>query len=309
MEFAKRFFLNGKDASPLSTLEFLAGLGNLSALVTLVAKARRLVDIRLADVAKACKWGYRVCGSLDGNLSKLGSRAQGLVLLFTRPGSPFGVDTVLNWLFLERIGSVREVPEEQKARVVESLESTLFRSYEEQVENMVKKTLQPPKFKHPKTGRWVEDPNRARATEHYLFGLPSTLDHPALENCRELMANHINLPIVTDVLDKLDHVREDVRSQIAYYRTRVKVIPKTPSERLDMILEIATLLEERLASVPMVASLWTKPQERAPSSSRDILRWRRVRAVLERAVSTGEVRTRILESTTYPDPAKGDEKK
>jgi hypothetical protein len=173
---------------------------------------------------------------------------------------------------------------------------------------MVKKTLQPPKFKHPKTGKWVEDPNRARGTEHYLFGLPTTLGHPALENCRELVANHINLPIVTEVLDKLDHVREDVRSQIAYYRTRVKVIPKTPSERLDMILEIATLLEERLASVPMVASLWTKPQEKAPSSSRDIKRWRRVRAVLERAVSAGEVRTRLLEEFTCPAPAKGDEK-
>jgi hypothetical protein len=307
MEFAKRFFLKGKDASPLSTLEFLAGLGNISALVTLVAKARRLVDIRLADVAKACKWGYRVCGSLDGNLSKLGSRAQGLVLLFTRPGSPFGVSSMLDWLFLERIGSVREVPEEQKARVADSLESTLFRSYEEQVENMVKKTLQPPKFRNPKTGKWVEDPGRARNTEHYLFGLPSTLDHPALENCRDLVANHISLPIVTEVLDKLDHVREDVRSQIAYYRTRVKVIPKTPSERLDMILDIAKLLEERLASVPMVASLWTKPQEKAITSSRDLSRWRKVRAVMDRAVSTGEVRTRLLEGFTYPVPAKGDE--
>lgn len=290
MEFAKRFFLRGEDVSPLSTLEFLAGQSNIPTLVTFVAKARRLVDIRLADVAKALKFGYRVVGSLDGELDRLGSRARGLVLLLLRPGQPGGAASVMDWLLLRSASAVREVTEEQKGRMVMSLEATVFTAFEQQIESLVKKTLHPPLFRHPKTGRMVEDPNRISG----LFGLPTTLDHNMLAHCRDLVETHINLPIVTEVLDRLDHVREDVRSQIAYYRTRVKVIPKTPSERLDMILEIMKLLEERIASVPMVKSLWTKSGEAAVSSSRSLRLWNQVRRVINRTCPAGELRTSLL---------------
>jgi hypothetical protein len=291
MEFAKRFFLRGKDVSPLSTLEFLAGTSNISSLITFVAKARRLCEVRLADVAKALGYGFRVVGSLDGELDKLGSRARGLVLLFSQPGMPGGAANRLDWLLMTARGRVREVTEEAKGRMVMSLETVVFTAFEQQVESMTKKTLRPPLFRDKK-GKLVEDPNRIKDTS--LFGLPTTLDHPMLEHARDLVSNHICFPIVTEVLDKLDHVREDVRSQIAYYRTRVKVIPKTPSERLDMILDIMELLEERIASVPVVQSLWSKSEEKAPSQSRILRLWRQVSSVVKRTCPTGEVRTHLL---------------
>jgi len=288
MEFAKRFFLRGEDVSPLSTLEYLAGRGNVSALVTFVAKARRLCEVRLADVVKAVGFGYRVCGSLDGSLDKLGSRARGLVLQFMRPGQPGGVTSMLDWLLLDTVQTAKVVTEEQKGRMVESLEATIFKSFEDQVEGISKKILRPARFRD-KDGKMKEDPNRVNSGS--LLGSPSTLRHPSLERCRDLIDNHISLPILTDVLDALDHVREDVRSQIAYYKTRVKVIPKTPSERLDMIFEIMDKLEERIASVPAISSLWTKPQEKVTTQSRSLRLWARIRAIIRRSVSTGEVGT------------------
>jgi len=287
MEFAKRFFLRGRDVSPLSTLEYLAGRENISALVTLVAKARRLCEIRLADVVKAVGFGYRVCGSLDGTLDKLGSRARGLVLQFMRPGQPDGVTTMLDWLLLDTVKTAKVVTEEIKGRMVESLEAVIFKSFEDQVESMRKKILSPPRSKV--RGKVVDDPNRVNSGS--LLGSPSTLDHPSLERCRELLDNHVTLHILTDVLEALDNVCEDVRSQIAYYKTRVKVIPKTPSEKLDMIFEIMDKLEERIASVPAIHSLWTKPQEKVTTQSRSLRLWARIRAIIRRSVSTGEVRT------------------
>lgn len=65
LEFAKRFFLEGKDVSPVSLKEFLTAQTSVSALVELVRKVKRILPLRMADVVKSSGWSYKVSGSLD----------------------------------------------------------------------------------------------------------------------------------------------------------------------------------------------------------------------------------------------------
>jgi hypothetical protein len=123
-----------------------------------------------------------------------------------RPGQPGGATSMLDWLLLDTVKTARVVTEETKGRMVESLEAVIFKSYEDQVESISKKILKPARFNV--RGKVVEDPNRVNSGS--LLGSPKTLDHQSLERCRELLDNHVTLPILTDVLNALDHVREDV---------------------------------------------------------------------------------------------------
>jgi hypothetical protein len=90
-EFAKRFYVRGVDASPISVREYWVSQSNLPSFIELVARAKRVKsDLRLADVIRAYAKGYRVVSELTQRLAKLGNtRVANLITALLLPGGPF----------------------------------------------------------------------------------------------------------------------------------------------------------------------------------------------------------------------------
>jgi len=91
-EFAKRFFLKGKDASPVSLLEFALGKFHLPIMVELVRKLGMVWEPKLSSVLRAAGFGYRAQGRISSPLPRLNGRILGLLLVLKSPGvSPWSV--------------------------------------------------------------------------------------------------------------------------------------------------------------------------------------------------------------------------
>jgi len=101
-EFAKRFFLKGKDASPVSLLEFALGRFHLPIMVDLVRKLKVVWEPKLSRVVRAAGFGYRVQGRISNSFRYLSGRIFGLLVTLASPGvCSFSSE---NWVeFLKRI--------------------------------------------------------------------------------------------------------------------------------------------------------------------------------------------------------------
>lgn len=109
-EFAKRTILRGSDATPISLKGLMAGLRNLPAMEGILAKIPGVWDHRLASIARALGYGYKVTGRLQGALSRR-DRLQGLVVFLTRPGGLLARD-FLSWVSQDAWNCVGCLPTE-----------------------------------------------------------------------------------------------------------------------------------------------------------------------------------------------------
>lgn len=85
IEFAKRTWIRGREASPLSLAECLVAVRHLGALQELAKKCMKYGVIRLSSVARFAGFSYRMLGSLPVGLA-LGNRLSRLLAYLTRPG-------------------------------------------------------------------------------------------------------------------------------------------------------------------------------------------------------------------------------
>jgi len=88
LEFAKRTWIRGRDATPVSLAEMLVALRSLGALGELVAKNMKFGVIRISSVARFCGHGFRNLARLPVALG-LGNRLSGLIAYLCRPGGVF----------------------------------------------------------------------------------------------------------------------------------------------------------------------------------------------------------------------------
>lgn len=88
LEFAKRTWVRGRDASPISLAEMLVALTHLGALAELVRKNMKFGVIRISSVARYCGFGYRNLARLPVSLG-VGNRLTGLIAYLCRPGGEF----------------------------------------------------------------------------------------------------------------------------------------------------------------------------------------------------------------------------
>ena len=127
-EFAKRTFVAGKDASPISLL----ALGVAKADLGVMEQVLEHVGIRplgetLRMVARLLGYGYRTLARLPAVLATR-SRLQGLAVLLTRPGSVWALPSTTAWLCQVRPGEVETVGEEALSAMRESFERRLLDS-------------------------------------------------------------------------------------------------------------------------------------------------------------------------------------
>jgi len=81
LEFAKKYFLNGDDCSPVALKEVAAAVGNPTFGVSFMGK----YELSLPQMLSVLGYGYRIKSRLTGYLSELPTRVRSLVLGFYSP--------------------------------------------------------------------------------------------------------------------------------------------------------------------------------------------------------------------------------
>lgn len=91
-EFAKRFYYKGEDCSPTSVREYWVALNSLPAFSELIARLKNQnPSLRLSDVLRGAKYGFRSVGKLTQRMVELGNtRFANLLVILMLPGAPFG---------------------------------------------------------------------------------------------------------------------------------------------------------------------------------------------------------------------------
>lgn len=127
-EFAKRFYVRGVNASPLSIREYWVALGSLPSFLEMVMRAKGIKpDLRLADVVRAYSKGYRVVSILTQRLANLGNtRVANLIAALLLPGGPF--ESTLEAIFSSTATAVRPVGEPVDTPITERRINSAARS-------------------------------------------------------------------------------------------------------------------------------------------------------------------------------------
>jgi len=132
-EFAKRTFAKGKDVSGISLLAVGVAKADhavLEQILTRFGVSGTLMET-LRKASKVLGYGHRSIARLPAVL-KTRSRLQGLAILLSRPGSPWGL-AVMQWLLQWNTGEVREVPQE----VLLAIGERLFNSLRDKASNQI----------------------------------------------------------------------------------------------------------------------------------------------------------------------------
>lgn len=127
-EFAKRTFVAGRDASPISLLALGVAKADLGVMEQLLVHVGiRPLGETLRMVARLLGYGYRTLARLPAVLTTR-SRLQGLAVLLTRPGSLWALPSTQDWLCQTRPGEVGAVGEGALSAMRESFERRLLDS-------------------------------------------------------------------------------------------------------------------------------------------------------------------------------------
>jgi len=100
LEFAKRFFISGGDASPVPFKEIFAARGSISSLLQFGEK----YNLRIAGLMTIMGWGYRAKSSITQSFFKLSVRVRNLLLMCNAP--IVYVNRLADFVETTKVGSV-----------------------------------------------------------------------------------------------------------------------------------------------------------------------------------------------------------
>jgi len=115
LEFAKRYFLKGKDASSAPIAEYWAAKGNLPA----AAQLSKKYQLTLAQFLTVMGYGYRSKGSVTGRLVSLPQRLRNYVVTYYSPAG-FGFKSLQDFFTLRGVGSNYKVTDAKVAALMRS---------------------------------------------------------------------------------------------------------------------------------------------------------------------------------------------
>jgi hypothetical protein len=206
-EFAKRTFSKGKDVSGISLLAI--GIAKADPMVLEQILTRFGTDSTLMETlrrsAKILGYGFRSLARLPAVLSTR-SRLQGLAILLSRPGSPWGLE-VTQWLLQWQPGLVREVPQSVLQAIGERLFDSLRSKCEQSIvraRERLEKVIIPDSTYGGNIDTWFDEDNlQAEAWNVYVV-LPlvgelkidlkllqeriKSLERPSLDDLNEIWA-------------------------------------------------------------------------------------------------------------------------
>jgi len=131
LEFAKRYFLHGKDASSAPIAEYWAAKGNLPA----AAQLSKKYQLTLAQFLTVMGYGYRSKGSVTGRLVSLPQRLRNYVVTYYSPAG-FGFKSLIDFLTLRGVGSNYKVTDAKVAALTRSFFSVEIKSLLDKLERL-----------------------------------------------------------------------------------------------------------------------------------------------------------------------------
>lgn len=207
-EFAKRTFAKGKDVSGISLLAVGVAKADpmvLEQILTRFGVSGTLMET-LRKASKVLGYGYRSLARLPAVLGTK-SRLQGLAILLSRPGSPWGLP-VMEWFLQKQPGVIREVKQEVLSAMGERLWDSLRAnagSAIQKAQERLEKVIAPDSTYGGNIDTWFDNDNlQAEAWNVYVV-LPlvgelkvalrdlqerlQSLERPSLDDLNEIWAS------------------------------------------------------------------------------------------------------------------------
>lgn len=131
LEFAKRFFLNGGDASMAPVAEYWAAKGNLPASLQVAHK----YGLTLSQYLTVMGYGYKSKGSVTARLVTLPKRLRNYVVSYYSPAGP-GFTNLKEFFTLRNVNSFYEANEVKVAALVESFFKTEIQALLEKIDKL-----------------------------------------------------------------------------------------------------------------------------------------------------------------------------
>jgi hypothetical protein len=251
LEFAKRFFLHGKDASPAPIAEYWAAKGNLPAAAQLSCK----YQLTLAQFLTVMGYGFRSKGSVTGRLVSVPQRLRNYVVTYYSPAG-FGFKSLEHFFTLKGVGSNYKITEAKVAALLRSFFSVEIKNLLDRIERL------DPLVKEIKTLVTVQ-----RDREHYGTKPRGTDRQIVFRDLEYTLGWNITGPVV-------DSIKETVYREV-FWDTLIKIrdlrnqIEELSLDILDWdsfekLLTISREIDEELGRLPLPRDLYIRKSESSP---------------------------------------------
>jgi hypothetical protein len=256
-EFAKRTFSKGNDVSSISLKAVGVAKADHTVLESILSRfgAQSTLWVTLVKAAKVLGYGYRSVARLPAVL-KTKSRLQGLAILLSRPGSPWGL-SVIDWFLQASPGTRKEIPLE----VLRATGERLWDSLKAKTENALKV--------HQRGLETVLNPDST-----YGGNVDVWFDEGALHE--HSWNVYVVMPLIGELKIELKQLREQLSALEA--------------PTLDDLNEIWARIEElrdAIAAIPVVPNFFERKTESFGGAKRSMLIniYRSVRVWLEQELA------------------------
>jgi hypothetical protein len=248
LEFAKRYFLHGKDASSAPIAEYWAAKGNLPA----AAQLSKKYQLTLAQFLTVMGYGFRSKGSVTGRLVSLPQRLRNYVVTYYSPAG-FGFKSLQTFFTLRGVGSYYKVTEAKVAALMRSF-------FDNEIKNLLARIERlDPLVKEIKTLVTVH-----RDREHY-GAKPRGPDRQIVFRDLEYYGGwNITGPVV-------DSITETVYRE-AFWDTLIKIrdlrnqleelsLDLLDWESFEKLLDTCRLIDEELGRLPLPRNIYVRRGE------------------------------------------------
>lgn len=223
-EFAKRTFARGKDVSGISLLAIGVAKADPAVLEQILSRFGTETPLMetLRRAAKVLGYGFRALARLPAVLDSK-SRLQGLAILLSRPGSPWGLQ-VIDWLLQWQPGVGKDYPQE----VIQAIGERLWDSLVAKTQTAIKahldglaKVIYPDSAYGGNIDTWVDKDNLQEESWNIYVVIPLVAELKVELRDLQRALNDLSRPD----LDNLNEIWE----RISEIRDAIAAIPSVPN--------------------------------------------------------------------------------
>jgi hypothetical protein len=290
LEFAKRTWISGREATPISLAELVVALCHLGALEQLVRKCAMYVTLRMSSVARFAGFGYRNLAQLPVAFS-VGNRQGRLLSYLTRPGGiwPMPVEA---WLSAVGPGRESKLADHRVWATAQALWSRLVVSILDRASRFTHTLYLASELQYSdgtvKSRERKIETAGVRATA--AKGRPPGRKSPWASGFVELVAFDVSRDVWASFFT--DWVAypftSRLRALLAKADERLQVLDPNVQpqwERLDEIWADVFETEESIAALPSRIEYFDREVDEVPPSTRLITLWAKLRSIGSRGAT------------------------